>query len=172
MIINRDRLICQKPLKRIPSEIVIKKGNDYLMKETKSGRLLAIMEAKPKNMPKWGFEPFTGTPALEISVLGTMKPHSGLGRKMIQLAKTESLRMGCKGNLFLQCYNPKEYPDVFYRKCGFFTTKLERLKQIDSYIKNKTFLEPLDALLPMFYLHNVKAADIISRITKFTSRLH
>lgn len=92
-----------------------------------------------------------------IKRLNVFDRHKGAGRAFINIARKESLRNFCLGNIHLissarmDMENP---PHIFYRKMGFLCSKYFKLieKYLDECIQNHTRIEkgkcPLD--IPMY----------------------
>lgn len=83
------------------------------------------------------------------------KKHMGLGRALMEFAKIYSKQIGCGGRVNLYASKGeafKEYPHLFYRKCGFNTGLSLCDKKMDKYLRQK--VKPEDAEFPtlkMFY---------------------
>lgn len=83
------------------------------------------------------------------------KQHMGLGRSLIEFAKNYSRKIGCGGRVNLYAVKGKsykEYPHMFYHKCGFNTGISLFDNKMTRYIRKK--VKPEDAKFPtlqMFY---------------------
>lgn len=149
--------IFQKPLKKLPSELIIplqfekktfltkRKYTEYVYKmiDTSSMQEVAEMVARPVKY----FSPFqpyypirTPYKSFFIEYLGTDFSGFGYGTKFINFAQKESERLGCEGRVNLvasRIYDPKRPPHIFYKKCGFTSNNTFMNYVLDDCVNNE-----------------------------------
>ncbi len=136
---NLPSPIFQKPLKKLPSELIIplqvekkswftgKKYTEYIYKmvDTFSKQEIACMSARPMRYisPFQSYYPIRKPyKSFYIEYLESKFSGFGYGTALINIAKQESKRLGCDGRVNLiasRVFDPKRPPHIFYRKCGF-----------------------------------------------------
>jgi hypothetical protein len=136
-----------KPPKITDKIVYLQKGKGrnifYKMIDTKTGELIGEMKARPETIrDKYRrFSPNADEyDSFYIERLRAYKRNIGVGRTFINIAKKESIRHLCCGNIHLiakNYLNPKDTPFVFYRKMGFSFGKhhQQTQKYIDECIK-------------------------------------
>jgi hypothetical protein len=132
----------------------------YKMIDTKTGKLLGEMKARPETIRDTyrRFSPNADIyDSFYIEKLQAYKRNSGIGKTFINIAKKESLRYLCCGNIHLiakNFLNPKDTPFMFYRKMGFSFNKYNQQTQkyIDNCIKTKSIplLNKTGSQIPMY----------------------
>ena len=109
----------------------------------KSGKILGEMVARPETIrdPFFHFSPNARQyDSFYIQRLRAYERNKGVGTAFINLAKKESLRNFCSGNIHLiarNCLDVKDNPFIFYRKMGFSFNKYHQKTQeyVDECIK-------------------------------------
>ena len=186
-------LICQKPLKEIPSRLMyqlpkkekvyseINGGEIYVdvykMFDTRTKELVGTMKAAPimysnKNVVLYSIpEPYK---SFYISSIKVEDKGVGHGSAFINLAKAESKINGCQGRVHLvasRIFSPNNPPHLFYRKKGFASESSYIDSTMDFFISMKKQL-PLEyadnvaMYLPLKDV-NVSLNSRISKIFKF-----
>ena len=182
-------LILQKPLKRIPPELIIplkverknlfgRKYYEYIYKmlDTSSMQEVAKMVAKPVRyfFPFQSYYP-TKKPykSFYVEYIGTNFSGFGYGTKLINLAKKESERLGCGGRVNLlasRVYDPKRPPHVFYKKCGFTSNNKFMNYILDKYT-GELQSDNIEFLYDNLKMYLPIAKDVSSKIPSKMSKL-
>jgi hypothetical protein len=138
-------------LNRITNKIVYGqngKGQNifYKMADIKTGEIIGEMKARPETI-RDTYRRFSPNADVYVSFyiekLRAFKKNIGVGKAFINIAKKESFRHLCCGNVHLIAKNfldVSDTPFVFYRKMGFSFNKYNQQTQkyIDDCIKTKT----------------------------------
>ena len=101
----------------------------YKMADTKTGKQVGLMIARPEVVrDKYRrFSPNADVySSFFINRLNSYVKNIGVGKAFINIAKKESVRTLCSGNVHLiskNTQNPKEAPHLFYKKLGFKCNK-------------------------------------------------
>ena len=155
------------PIKyKIPQNIVSKKFdyNNFVWNyklytfKDKNAYVAAIMNAQIRHLEPYNkYNPTSkNITSFYISFIRSFEEGKGYGLKMLKLAKIESKKLGCNGNLHLEAtslFSKKRHsPHRMYRRFGFSSTDNEKLKIIDKWIKtNKTPSWISLETTPMYY---------------------
>lgn len=141
-----------KPHRVTPLLATKKRGNGkfiYKMADIRTGKLVGKMIAYPEIVrDKYRmFSPNADVySSFFIHRLYSFVKNIGVGKAFINIAKRESIRTLCSGNVHLisrNPLNPKEVPHLFYRKLGFHCNKYYQVseKYFDECIKEN---KPVD----------------------------
>lgn len=159
------------PLKphRFTEKIVVKKKGKYSQDTVfriydNKGNCLGKMETEPQivNNQLLLYSPHSKKYAsLYIKKLNVHKRFKGVGTSLINVAKVESFKKFCNGNIHLiasDVYDEKRPPQVFYRKVGFEFGKheIDTKKIVDDCIKNN---KPVDKLLGDSFMYIERDVD-------------
>lgn len=148
-----DTLFFKQTVK-IPSESYFYKGanKNSFYKYTaidKNGHKTGIMLTQPQtlqsNIEPLFFPGFKKIKSLYIEYIESYR--HGTGEKLLKLAKSESEKQGCKGNIHLFAtskYKPSKPAQIFYRKCGLDSLDTFFIQDIDRYLKGKQSLKNID----------------------------
>lgn len=166
------------PLKphRYTERIIVKKQEKYSNKAVflmydKKGCCLGRMETEPcvlrnryhlysPNSDKYS--------SLHIKRLNSFKRRVGVGTSLINVAKVESFKKFCNGNIHLiasDIYDEKRPPQVFYKKVGFKFGKYEKEveKIVNEYIKDN---KPISRTLGDSFMYIEKNVDNSGKLAK------
>lgn len=110
----------------------------HKMLNTKTGEYLGKMITYPHDFYYFNLE-VPGVRSLYIDCLKVFNRNEGLGTKFLDFAKVLSKQKGCNGRLHLissDCYDKEKPPHIFYRKYGFDSRDVKKLKEVDAAISN------------------------------------
>ena len=108
----------------------------HRMISTKTSEYLGEMITHPQDFYYFNLE-IPRVRSLYIDYLKVFKRNEGLGTKFLDFAKTISKQKGLNGRLHLissDCYDKANPPHVFYRKYGFDSRNIDKLKEVDDAI--------------------------------------
>lgn len=132
----------------------IPKTNSYKLADT-SGKLVGeinLLERFCKNSSFYNAEPYGRTLHIYSLAIKEEDWGKGWGSYLLDFAKKESYKRGCKGRCSLVAHYPGRPPHVFYKKNGFVTTNENTNLFLDECIKNNvkpTFLNAMDMFIPI-----------------------
>lgn len=152
IMIPRISLYKPRPLPDLLAYRVSSKNNDvfiYKMFNRHTGEIVGMMKAKPETICETHklFFPENGVfHSFFIERLFAFKRNCGVGTALINIAKRESVRNFCSGNVHVissGLYDPVNPPHIFYRKQGFNFNQYSKLTQehVDECIKNGTQID-------------------------------
>ncbi len=166
------------PLKphRFTEKIVVKKKGKYSQDTVfriydNKGNCLGKMETEPQivNNQLLLYSPHSKKYAsLYIKKLNVHKRFKGVGTSLINVAKVESFKKFCNGNIHLiasDIYDEKRPPQVFYKKVGFKFGKYEKEveKIVNEYIKDN---KPISRTLGDSFMYIEKNVDNSGKLAK------
>ena len=152
-----------KPLYPIPQPRIFPKGLIYKVPETNSYRLannagkvvgeMSLLKRICNNSAFYKNIEANGT-TLHIYNLDIEKEEwgKGWGTYLLDFAKKESYKRGCKGRCSLVAHYPGRPPHVFYKKNGFITPREDINQLLDKCIENgvyPNFLSAIDMFIPI-----------------------
>lgn len=108
----------------------------HRMLSTKTGEYLGEMITYPQDFYYFNLE-VPGVRSLYIDYIKVFKRNEGLGTKFLDFAKAISKQKSLNGRLHLissDCYDKEKPPHVFYRKYGFDSSNINKLKEVDDAI--------------------------------------
>lgn len=127
-----------------------KNGFIYKTFNRHTGEIVGMMKARPTTVcnKKRIYFPIEGTfQSFLVEKLFAYKRNCGVGTALINIAKKESVRNFCTGNVHLissSMYDRANPPHIFYRKQGFDFNEYCKVTaaHIDECIKNGTHVNP------------------------------
>ncbi len=182
-------MIKYPPIKyKIPQNIVSKKFDynnlvwDYKLYafKDKNAYLASVMTAQVRLLPPNNkYNPTSkNIKSLYISFIRSFDEGKYFGLKMLNLARIESKKLDCNGNMHLEATSllskTRHSPHRMYRKFGFSSTDKDKLKIIDKWVKtNKTPNWITLESTPMYYHskekqpnYKIRLLNIFNKITK------
>lgn len=138
----------------------------------KTGEYLGEMITHPQDFYYFNLE-VPGVRSLYIDYLKVFKPNEGLGTKFLDFAKTISKQKGLNGRLHLissDCYDKANPPHVFYRKYGFDSRNVDKLKELDNAISQPKHKFSFNNIA-MFFPPKTQVEQNFSQTKSFWKRL-
>lgn len=167
-----------KPASTLPRGLIYHSPNSrfYNLLDVKNNNFVGYMIAFPQNCTKsslyFNVEP--NAEAFRVYKLKIFEKRKGWGTYLMDFAKRESYKQGCKGRLSLVAYNSQKPPHVFYKKIGLVTKSARQNQILDEYIANgiePRYLDAMDMFVPIKAYEKKEIPQIPKKLNFFEKTL-
>lgn len=149
-------LLSPRPALKLPRGLIYNAPDShfYNLLDVKNNRFVGYMIAFPRDCTKsslyFNVEP--NAKAFRVYKLKIFEKRKGWGTYLMNFAKRETFKKGCKGRLAVVAYNSQKPPHVFYKKIGLVTKSARQNQILDEYIAKgiePRYFDAMDMFVPI-----------------------